>query len=535
MTAALATPEEQTVQVADGSVVSKKAPGTPSSDVQLVSQQLETKEPGELLGEKPSYLSVATLKDRGITMRYDPLNLDLEVFPTVDQRPTSTINFKQNAEEESATLEQPAYVSAYLNMHLAASYMGQNAYGSTGVEAPTIDFDGAVRIGPYVLEAEGTFYNPGSQWFSPGYFQDYVFYRRGTRLVYDLPDEAIRVRVGDVSPAYTGFQTAPDLLGISADVAYAQLQPQKSIRPTGAHSFRIERPSNVDILVDNVLIKHIRLGPGNYNLTDLPLNPGANNVKLVIEDDTGQRQTLEFTGFSGQELLAPGISEWSVNAGIKSYDMGVVESGLSPAISSPINTTLVNKNSSNSFYAQRQYFFDQPAVTGFYRTGILDWLTTNSNFQSDTHVVMAGAGIAAQTIDGLFTAKLAASDVYSGGAGFALQLGYDYDKFNWFGYSSSFRIIGEYRTHDFETVGTYAAPLNYSAYAAASYSQHLPWSLTGGLSFSYYFADHTIASDPGNRWQADASHLNAALGHCLRLDFRRLWPGPDGGHERVLR
>ncbi len=237
LTAALAIPEEQTVQVAGGSVVSKKAPGTPSSDVQLVAQQLETKETGELLGEKPSYLSVATLKDRGITMRYDPLNLELEVFPTVDQRPTSAINFKQSAEEESATLEQPAYVSAYLNMHLGASYMGQSAYGSTGVEAPTIDFDGAIRIGPYVLEAEGTFYSLGSRLFSPSYFQDYVFYRRGTRLVYDLPDEAIRVRVGDVSPDYTGFQTAPDLLGISADVAYAQLQPQKSIRPTGAHSF----------------------------------------------------------------------------------------------------------------------------------------------------------------------------------------------------------------------------------------------------------------------------------------------------------
>ncbi len=54
-------------------------------------------------------------------------------------------------------------------------------------------------------------------------------------------------------------------------------------------------------------------------------------------------------------------------------------------------------------------------------------------------------------------------------------------------------------------MGTYAAPLNYSAYVAASYSQQLPWSLMGGLSFTYYFADHAIASDPGNRWQADAS------------------------------
>jgi outer membrane usher protein len=391
-------------------------------------------------------------------------------------------------------------VSAYLNLHLGAAYVSQNAYGGAGFEAPTIDFDGAVRIGPYVLEAEGAFGSPGSQWFSPSYFQNYIFYRRGTRLVYDLPDEAIRVRVGDVSPEYTGLQTAPDLLGISADVAYAQLQPQKSIRPTGAHSFRVERPSNVDILVDNVLMKRIRLGPGNYNLTDLPLNPGANNVKLVIEDDAGQRQTLEFTGFSGQELLSPGINEWSVNAGFKSYDTGTQDSG-----SDPRNTTLVHKNSANSFYAQRQYFFNQPAVTGFYRTGILDWLTANSNLQADTDVAMAGAGIAAQTIDGFFTAKLAASDTYEGGAGFAIQLGYDYDKFNWFGYNSTFRLIGEYRTHDFETVGTYMSQVNYSAYLAATYAQHLPWSLTGGVSFSYYFVDHSSASDPGNRWQADAS------------------------------
>jgi len=92
LTAALAVPEEQTVQVAGGSVVSKKAPGTPSSNVQLVSRQLESKGPAQLGGEKPSYLSIATLKERGINMRYDPLNLELEVFPTVDQRPTSTIS-----------------------------------------------------------------------------------------------------------------------------------------------------------------------------------------------------------------------------------------------------------------------------------------------------------------------------------------------------------------------------------------------------------------------------------------------------------
>lgn len=502
LTAALAAPEEQATKAASASVVSKRAPGAVSSDVKFVSQPLETREPGSLEDDNPSYLSVSVLKERGISMRYDPLNLDLEVLPTVDQRPTSTLSFRQSADEESVTLEQPAYVSAYLNLHLATSYVSRSTNGTTGMETPTIDFDGAVRVGPYVLEGEGTIYEQNSQWLGASSLENYVFYRRGTRLVYDLPDEAIRIRAGDVSPSYTGFQTAPDLLGVSADVAYAQLQPQTSIRPTGAHSFRIERPSNVDIFVDNVMIKHIRLGPGNYNLTDLPLNPGASNVKLVIEDDTGQRQTLEFTGFSGQELLAPGISEWSINAGIKSYDSGVTEASGSAAASTLANTTLVNKS---SLYAQRQYFFKEPAATGFYRMGILDWLTADANLQADTSSAMAGAGAALQTTEGLITAKLAASDSYASGPGFAAQLGYDYDKLKWFGYNANLRILGEYRTERFETMGTSMTAADYNAYIAATYAQHLPWDLMAGLSFSYYILDRTGSSDPGDRWQANAS------------------------------
>jgi hypothetical protein len=255
LTAALAAPEEHTVQIAGGSVVSKKAPGNPSSAVQLVSQQMETKEPGELGGEKPSYLSVATLTDRGINVRYDPLNLELEVLPTVDQRPTSTLSFKQNTENESATLEQPASVSAYLNLHLGAAYVSQNAYGGAGFEAPTVDFDGAIRIAEYVLEAEGAFGSAGSQWFNPSYFQNYIFYRRGTRLVYDLPDEAIRVRVAKparrtrrMAERWNCSRTAP---GASGRRGLRQASGSSKCQPTrgrAAMTSRSPRASPVSIM-----------------------------------------------------------------------------------------------------------------------------------------------------------------------------------------------------------------------------------------------------------------------------------------------
>ncbi len=54
-------------------------------------------------------------------------------------------------------------------------------------------------------------------------------------------------------------------------------------------------------------------------------------------------------------------------------------------------------------------------------------------------------------------------------------------------------------------MGVYGTALDYTAYASASYTQQLPWDITGGLSFSYYFADHTSASNTGDRWQADVS------------------------------
>ena len=352
------------------------------------------------------------------------------------------------------------------------------------------------------------------------YYQDYVFYRHGTRLVYDLPEEATRIRFGDIAPDITGFQTAPDLFGLSVQQSYAQLQPGKSIRPTGSHSFSIERPSSVDIVIDGVLFRHIKLAPGNYNLSDIPLRAGANDVKLIITDDAGAHQTLEFRAFSGGELLQPGISEWSFNAGVKSYDRGAVQQAGSPANNAlPSNVTVVGKSSA---FQQREYLFDQPAVTGYYRTGVTTALTVETNGQADGRVAMGGAGFATETIYGLFTGDVSASASYAGGAGFAVQLGYGYDRFDWFGpYKSTLRLLGEYRSLDYETVGGFNTPIAYNTSLGATYAQKLPYEVTAGLSFSVYLLDQP---GEGNRWQTDLSlskQLMPDLTGSLSLGYGR--------------
>ena len=417
LTAALATPKQDAPQVAGGTTVAaKKTPGAESSSVlHLASQPAPAPEP--LGQEPPSYLPLDVIKQRGIDIRYDPQAIELQAAPALEQRAPQNLDFGNKGDIASDALEHPANVSAYVNMRVTGAYVSQSSSGSTGIDATTVDLDGALRFRGFVLESEASLYAGAPAGLTQAYYQDYVFYRHGTRFVYDLPEEATRIRLGDFTPDYTGFQNAPDMLGLSVQQSYAQLQPGKTIRPTGSHSFSLERPSSVDIIIDKVLFRHIKLAPGNYDLSDIPLRAGANDVKLVIEDDTGARRTLEFNAFSGNELLAPGISEWSFNAGIKSYDQGAIQQG-SPGNGALPNVTVVNKN---SIYQQRDYYFDKPVATGYYRTGITTALTVDANAQTDNSVAMTGAGFAAQTVFGLFTGELSTSASYGGGAGYAIR------------------------------------------------------------------------------------------------------------------
>ncbi len=484
VTAALASPPEPQA-LPSGSIVAKKQPGeAASSIVHLVSQRLPAMEPGSMGQAPPSYLPLAVIRERGIDMEYDPLSLELNIKPMADQRPTSTLSIAAQGEVVSAALERPAHVSAYLNMRLVTGYISQADYGSTGVESPSFDFDGAIHLGRVVLEGEATLSTGDVKGFAESYFDEYAFYRRGARLVYDLPEDAVRIRAGDVNPDFSGFQTAPDLLGISAEKSYAELQPGKSIRPTGQRSFRVERPSSVDIIIDGATVRRIKLLPGTYNVADLPLQPGVNNITLKIEEDTGARQTLEFTAFSAQELLAPGISEWSLAVGVKSADRGVREEGEGRAA-----------------YGQPHYEFAAPIATAFYRAGVLPALTAEFNAQADNKIAMAGGGVLTQMRAGLFSLDLASSLEYGESPGVAVQAGYSYDKLTMFGdYASSVRLLAEYQSPGFASVGNDGPARDYSAVISGSVSQRLPLDMSAGLSVSYYISRDASLAD---RWSAD--------------------------------
>jgi outer membrane usher protein len=265
--------------------------------------------------------------------------------PTVAQKVEGNISIHARAPQiDSPNRVDPADFAAFLNLRGGADYVGYSGSGDGGVKAPRLDLEGAIRWKDLVLEAEGTYEPDDASFFGQG---GAGFKRRGTRLIRDFEDEAIRATAGDIYTLGTAFQATPDILGMSLERSETKLQPGRSTRSTGRRTFRLERPSNVDVVINGLSVRKLRLDPGDYNLSDLPVSAGSNDVELLIEDDVGHTEKLEFSMFSDNTLLPQGLSEWTLAAGV----LTDFESG------------------------EPDYETDRPFISGFYRRGLSESLT----------------------------------------------------------------------------------------------------------------------------------------------------------------
>lgn len=316
--------------------------------------------------------------------------------------------------------------------------------------------------------------------------------RQTSRLLYDLPDQQIRLEFGDTEAIGAPLQRTVDMMGVSVEKSAAKLAPGESTGITGGTTLRLERTSDIDVIVNGAVVQHLKLRPGTYNLRDLPLGTGANEVKLEIVDDNGQRRTEKFTTYSSNRLLAAGKSEWAVNAGLPSY-LRDDERGYESA------SSLMG--------------------TGYFRYGLTDALTAETHLQGDRTVTMGGAGLKTSTPIGVFGLGGAAS-TGTFGTGWAADAAWD--MINFTGLLSqkgeNFTLSAEYRSHDFHRPGDIYATstgilypeFNYWLRLASNYSLTLDGGIGLSLSARYQFGDPQQAllspyTITGDRYGADLS------------------------------
>lgn len=381
-------------------------------------------------------VSAATVTAAGYPLRYDPETIGLAIDIPADARTTRQIQLSDLDEELIGEVDKPASFAGYINFRSSLDYQWQG--DGRGIQDPLVLIDSAIRYKGVVLENEGTVQLGGGS-------NGTSFRREGTRFVYDDIARLARITVGDLQPTGRGFSGAPQLAGASIVRSYSVLEPQRNVQPRGERTFTVARPSTVEAFINGQSVRQIRLQPGTYNVRDFPFAQGSNDVRLVVTDDAGGVNVIEFSLFFDRTLLAPGLTEFGLYAGVLAPFTGT----------------------------SRAYHLSEPAASGYIRRGVSERLTAGVNFQLQRRGAVLGGEAVVATPLGTLGGDLAFSHVAGIGTGYAVNLGLVR---TFGGRASSGRAFGltfETRSKNFATPNDLVAANRFAFETGATYSQSL--------------------------------------------------------------
>jgi outer membrane usher protein len=431
------------------------------------------------------YLALDQLQQIGIDVIFDQSKLELYLQIPPELRAANVVD-STGLPPEAVNALPISPVSGYVNLRGGQDILWSGS-GQTGRQPLRLSLDGVLNVSGWVLEGQADVIEAGS----PG------LVRRDIRLVHDDTVNALRYTAGDLTVPVSGsFQTVVPLMGLSVSRNYS-IQPYRVTRPTGEFSFFLERPSQVDVYINGVRVQQLQLEAGPQDIRNIALSTGANDIQLIITDDLGQVQQLDFSAALASSLLAPGLQQFSYNLGLPS--------------------DVVN--------GQRQYQWDEPQLALSHRWGINASLTLGAYTQLTPSFQMVETdGVWASAI-GNWGWDFAASHTNTLGTGMAARLRYELPPHPQDPTDKTFRIAAEYQDDRFTSL--------------TSISPSEEWLILSG-SYSQTIFDHTTLNLGGayrlGRNQSDTYNANIGLsssfGHGLsgsvNCNYSR---DPDGQTE----
>lgn len=245
------------------------------------------------------------LNAAGITLEYDPEQLAVLVLRIDPSRRALESLFDSGQREPAGS--PPDDFSAYLSTNLLLERRSSGG----GIGTPGILLNGAIRYKSLVLEADVQ----GREDFVTG---AYEFERRYARLVYDQPEEFRRWYLGDVEPEIRGRQGFVNLGGVGVDRRRSRFDSFRNSVLSNARRLVLQQDSTVRVFRNGVLFEEFRLDAGQYDLSQLPLTIGSNNVELEIQNQAGQLERVAYSAYLDPIDLDPGDYEYGAYFGVTS-------------------------------------------------------------------------------------------------------------------------------------------------------------------------------------------------------------------------
>jgi outer membrane usher protein len=206
-----------------------------------------------------------------------------------------------------------------------------------------------------------------------------------TTLTVDRPSGMLRFDAGDTVAPASGLGGGAVVLGAGVARDFS-LDPYFVSSPRPSMAGFAATPSTAEVWVNGSLARREALPPGSYDLWNLPVVSGANDVRVVVRDAFGRTQAVETSPYFGPALLAPGVHQYSVHAGVRRENLG-----------------------------SESFDYGDFLLVARERVGLSDRITAGARLEAGPGLASGGASASLVTSLGEWEAELAAS----GGDGYA--------------------------------------------------------------------------------------------------------------------
>lgn len=431
------------------------------------------------------FATLDRLNDQGLNLTFDPAALELVLGLDAEARLRRTIPLGYDAPPEQPDEDRSSPFALALSYQGALDY--QHVGETKGLRRPRVSLDLDGRL--LSVAFENRFGYDGNEEDS--------FKRQASRLIYDQPGRSLRWTAGDQVATAASFQSIVDVAGIGLSRLQQTYEAGRSLAARTSRSLTLRSAATVEIYVNGLPSRTVQLSAGTYDLTDLPLTSGANDIQIVVQDESGDRQVIAFDFFSDVDLLSPGVSEFDFQAGIRA-----------PFIN-----------------GERDYEGQRPVATGYYRRGLTNTLTGGLNFQLAEAAGQVGVEGTFANALGLVDIDLSASNISDYGSGFAARLQYRYvqDMPSQRG-ARRLDLSLEHRSERFGGVEDFPQLNRFSWIGSARYTQPLTPTMTFNVGADYSRARRGVDEDRyggslGVSWQMDPRTAVSARVTYQNQDF----------------
>ena len=183
-----------------------------------------------------------------------------------------------------------------------------------------------------------------------------------TNWRWDDPGKLRTLQVGDAVAAPGWWGQAVRFGGVQFSSNYS-LQPGFVTYPLLAVGGLATVPSTTEVLVNDVRIGSQNVPAGPFSITNIPTITGAGDLNLVVRDAFGQERVISQPFYVAQQLLRPGLKEFSISAGAERLNYGI-----------------------------RNFDYGDEYASGYLRMGLTQNLTAEARAEFDRDGATAGIG-----------------------------------------------------------------------------------------------------------------------------------------------